>query len=203
MHKKNLLVSYRLFFALLGFSAIVTEITTIVEQGRFNPANFFSFFTIESNIFAVIVLILSALALAYGKHSKRLDMLRSANTLNIIVVGLVFTLLLSGIKDAEFTAVPWDNTVLHYIMPIVIALDWFIDLPKVRIAFKQALVWMVFPVVYVVYSLIRGRIVGWYPYPFVNPSQHGYAGVAITSIVIALGSTGLIWLISRSTLRAR
>ena len=81
-------------------------------------------------------------------------MLRGSSTLNMIVVGIVFSLLLAGI-DAELTAVPWDNTVLHYIMPVFVALDWYVDLPKVRIGFKRALVWMAFPTAYVTYSLIR------------------------------------------------
>lgn len=43
LQNKKFLISYKLFFALLGFSAIVTEIATAVERGTFNPANFFSF----------------------------------------------------------------------------------------------------------------------------------------------------------------
>jgi hypothetical protein len=199
MHKKNLLIGYRTFFGLLGFSAVVTEIATLHERGRFVPANFFSFFTIESNLLAVVILILSALALTRGKENRLVAILRGANTMNMIVVGVVFTLLLSGIKDAEFTAVPWDNLVLHYIMPVVVALDWFIDIPKVRIAFKQALVWLIFPAAYVMYSLIRGHFVHWYPYPFLSPSEHGYLGVVTTSMALVLGAAGLVWVLARFT----
>lgn len=202
MQRKNLLIVYRILFALLGFSAIVTEIATIHERGRFIPSNFFSFFTIESNLLAVIILIVSALALDRGKQSRLVAMLRGANTMNMIVVGVVFALLLSGIQDAEFTAVPWDNMVLHYIMPIAVAVDWFVDIPRLRIAFGQALAWVLFPVAYVIYSLVRGHYVGWYPYPFLNPSEHGYTGVAITSAALLFGSAGLIWALSWST-RAR
>jgi hypothetical protein len=177
----------------------VTEIVTLHERGRFVPTNFFSFFTIEANLIAVVILILSALALTRGKESRLVAMLRGANTMNMIVVGVVFTLLLSGIKDAEFTAVPWDNSVLHYIMPIVVVLDWFIDIPKVRFTFKQALVWLIFPTVYVIYSLTRGHFVHWYPYPFLSPSEHGYLGVATTSMALVLGATGLVWVLARFT----
>lgn len=199
MNKKSLLTGYRVFFALLGFSALVTEIATISARGKFVPANFFSFFTIESNLLAVIILLASALA--QGRKSRLIAMLRGANAMNMIVVGVVFSLLLSGIKDAEFTAVPWDNTVLHYIMPVVVALDWFMDIPNLRIVFKQALVWLVFPIVYVGYSLIRGNYVDWYPYPFLNPGENGYMGVAITSIALVFGATGLIWALIRPTSR--
>ncbi len=190
MNKKQMLIGYRLFFALLGLSAIVTEIAVIVERGRFVPANFFSFFTIESNMLAVVIFILSALALARGKQSGLIAMLRGASTLYMIVVGVVFSLLLAGL-DVELTAVPWDNIVLHYIMPVAVALDWLLDIPKVHIAFRQALIWVVFPIAYVIYSLIRGYFVGWYPYPFLNASELGYTSVMITSVILMLGAVGL------------
>jgi hypothetical protein len=198
VNKTYLLIGSRIFFALLGFSAIVTEIATLSERDRFIPSNFVSYFTVEANLFAVIVLVLSALALASNRQSGSVALLRGSSTLNMIVVGIVFSLLLADI-DAELTAVPWDNAVLHYIMPVYVALDWFIDLPKVRITFKRALVWMVFPIAYVAYSLIRGRFVGWYPYPFLNPVERGYLGVTITSVEIALGAAGLIWVLARFT----
>src|SRR5690606_15191851 len=114
---KNVLIGYKLFFSLLGFSAIITEIATIIERGHFNPVNFFSYFTIETNILVVVTLILSAIAVAMGKNSK-LDILRSAVTVYILIVGIGFSVLLAGIESSVLTAVPWDNVVLHYIMPI-------------------------------------------------------------------------------------
>lgn len=203
MQKKNLLMGYRVFFVLLAFAALITEIAVTHERGTFVPANFFSFFTVESNSLAVIILLASTLALARNKQSRLMAILRGANTMNMIVVGIVFLLLLSGLENAEFTAVPWDNTVLHYIMPIAVAVDWFIDIPKLRITFKQALSWLLFPAAYAIYSLIRGHFVGWYPYPFLNPSQHGYASVAATSIVLMFGALGLAWMLTWPTIAKR
>lgn len=195
-----LLMTSRILFALLGFSAIVTEIATLSERNRFIPVNFFSYFTIEANLFAVIVLLLSALALASNKQSERLALLRGSSTLYMMVVGILFSLLLAGI-DAEFTSVPWDNTVLHYIMPLFVTLDWFIDQSPVHITFKRALVWMIFPIAYVAYNLIRGHFVGWYPYPFFNPTENGYISVAMITAGIVVGSAGLIWVITKFTHR--
>ena len=201
MTKKHILISYKTFFALLGFSAIVTEIATIVERGRFIPANFFSFFTIESNIFAVVVFLMSALAIASGKQGRGLTMLRGAATLYMVTTGIVFALLLAGIEGIVLTAVPWDNMVLHYLIPVAALVDWFIDPPKSRIRFKKALVWMVFPLTYVAYSLIRGPFVDWYPYPFLNPATNGYGGVAVVSVGIATTVLVLIWLLTRLPLK--
>ncbi len=192
-----MIIGYRMLFALLGLSAIVTEIATLSDRGTFMPANFFSYFTIESNVIAVLVFVLSAVALANGTQNRLVVMLRGASTLNMIVVGVVFSLLLSGL-DVDLTAVPWDNTVLHYIMPSIVALDWIIDAPKrMRITFRQGVTWMLFPSLYVLYSLVRGAMVGWYPYPFLNPITNGYTGVAVTIIAIAVGGLGLVWAITQ------
>jgi len=184
--KRTLKLSvYKLFFGILGISAVVTEIAALVERGVFKPENFFSFFTIESNIFAAIMFIVSALAISAGVKSKPLDLLRGAATLYMVVTGIVFAVLLSGIEGITLTAVPWDNMVLHYIIPVAVIADWFIDRPHHKLTFRDGIVWLIFPVAYVAYSLIRGSIVGWYPYPFLNPATNGLEGVIITSIGIA------------------
>ena len=193
--KKNYLTLYKIVFGLLGFSALITEIVATGQRGTFNPTNFFSYFTVESNILAVIAFLLGALAIYSGKKIKGVDLFRGAATFYMVVTGIVFAVLLSGL-DVELTAVPWDNIVLHYIIPVAIAIDWLLDHPVHQIAFKKALVWAVFPVAYLVYSLIRGASVGWYPYPFLNPTN-GYGPVAVVSVAILIVALVLIFLMTR------
>lgn len=187
--KKSFLITYKLFFALLGFSAIITEIATLVERGTFNIVNFFSFFTIQVNSLVVVVFILSALFLALNK-AKKLDALRTATTVLILMVGIGFAVLLSGLQGVALTAVPWDNTVLHYIIPVAVLIDFLIDKPRTRQSFKKLLVWLLYPAVYVTYSLLRGAMVGWYPYPFLNPANNSYLSIAI--VVAALFAVGIV-----------
>ena len=206
MSRSQVVIAYRMLIGLLVISAVVTEIATLVERGRFTPGNFFSFFTIESNCLSAAIFIVSALAKAAGRQYRSIEMLRGANTLNMILVGVTFSLLLAGLENTEFTAVPWDNTVLHYIAPVAVALDWLLDIPRVNVAFKQAMVWVAFPVAYLAYSLIRGPIVGWYPYPFLDPGHHGYASIAVTSLMLLVMSTALAcalaWMTQRATASA-
>jgi hypothetical protein len=192
----QLLTGARMFVALMTFAAVVTEIATLAERGRFNGPNFFSYFTIEANLFATVVLLLSALAPQPGRG---LSMLRGASTLYMAITGIAFSVLLSGIKDAEFTAVSWDNVVLHYLTPVAVVLDWFLDLPRVRIAFRSGLAWLAVPIAYAAYSLVRGPIVDWYPYPFLDPDHHGYGGIAITIVALLALAAALTWLITRFT----
>jgi hypothetical protein len=172
--------------AFLGFSALVTEAATLIAQHRFGAGDFFSYFTVEANTLAVISLVVGGLALATGYSSRALDFCRGAVALYMTTVILIFIVLLSGYPASELTAVPWDNTVLHYLMPIIVLLDWLVVPISSRVRFATATTWLAVPLAYLVYSLIRGPIVNWYPYPFMDPARHGYAGVAVTSVVIAV-----------------
>jgi len=201
--KRNYLVAYKVFFGLLGFSAIVTELAILGTKGILIPANFFSFFTIEANIITFIVFLTSAFFVFAGKKSKRLDFFRGAATFFMIVTGIVFAVLLSGLEGVALTALPWDNVVLHYIIPIAAALDWILDPPSKRVSFRRGLLWLIFPLLYLGYSLIRGPIAQWYPYPFLNPANGGYGQIAITSLIILIVGVLLVWIVTRIGKKAK
>lgn len=56
--------------------------------------------------------------------------------------------------------------------------------------------WLIIPLLYSGYSIIRGAISGWYPYPFFNPAQSGsYGGVARYGLVILALFFCLCWLV--------
>lgn len=184
----------RVLLALLGFSAVVTEIVTLIQRGHFVAANFFSFFTIESNLFACVVLLASAVAPA---RSRRLDLFRGASTVFMVTVLVVFAVLLAGLEASVLTAVPWDNTVLHQLVPVAVLLDWLLEPPSERIRPRDAVLWLAVPIVYLIYSLVRGPLVGWYPYPFLDPGRAGYGPVALVSLSIALFVVMVAWLVTR------
>ena len=199
MKNKSLAIGYKLTFALLGFSAVITEIATLVERNHFNPFNFFSYFTIQSNIFAFVMLIVSALAVASNKRSTKLNLLRGAATLYMVITGIVFAVLLAGVEGSILTAVPWDNLVLHYIMPVVLLVDWLVDKPSKAMTFKSSFVWLIYPLTYVIYSLVRGQLVNWYPYPFLDPKTKGFSGVFLTAVGIAALTMILMFVLTKLT----
>ncbi len=196
MNQKTVLVTFKTVIALLGFSAIVTEIATLVERQSLNIVNFFSYFTVENNIIFAFTILLSAFATASGKSSRFLDSLRGFSTVFMVVVGIGFAILLSGIEGIPLTAVPWDNTVLHYIIPVAAVVDYLIDRPKHRLYFSRSFLWMIYPVAYIIYALVRGQLTGWYPYPFLNPANDGWMSVGITIGGLFVLSVALIWLVS-------
>src|SRR5450631_4351417 len=112
------------------------------------------------------------------------------------VTGIVFTLLLSG-TDVD-TAIPWVNTVVHELMPLLLLADWLLGAPVERLSVHHGLLWLSFPLAWIVYTLIRGSISGLYPYPFLNPVNGGYASVAGYSfavlVLMALVCAAVLWL---------
>lgn len=186
----------RLGFVALAVAAIVTQLGVTFDRNNSVP-NFFSFFTIQSNVIALVMLLLSALiGLRGGELSRAMEMWRGGAVAWMATTGIVVVLLLSNLNaDLQLTE-PWVDTVLHQVMPIVMVLDWLMAPPRFRLDFRQALVWAAYPLLYCAYSLIRGPIVDWYPYPFLDPGQSGgYWAVAAYSVGIAVGFVGLIWLV--------
>ncbi|MGN4422653.1 Pr6Pr family membrane protein [Bacillus cereus group sp. MYBK30-1] len=186
MRSAKTIAIYRLFLSLLAFSALITQFVTRAQVKPFNPVNFFSFFTIESNILVAIILLLSSFGTATFGRSEQFGVLRGAATVYILTTGLIYFLLLRGLEESLQTPIPWVNTVLHYIMPLAMILDWVINPPTKTITWKQAASWLIFPLLYVIYSLIRGPFVNWYPYPFLDPRIDGYGRVFLFSIGIAV-----------------
>ncbi|MBT0568283.1 Pr6Pr family membrane protein [Williamsia sp. CHRR-6] len=187
------LIGFRLLAGLAGPAAVITEVVVLVHRGTFDAGNFLSYFTIQSNILGGATLLITAAA---PSNTTWLPQLRGAATTYLATTGIVFATLLAGIENATFTTVPWDNVMLHYVMPVVMVVDWLLDPPASPPRLPNALWWLAYPLAYVAYSLIRGPIVDWYPYPFLNPSSHGYLGVAIAGTGVAAMILALTWLIT-------
>jgi hypothetical protein len=170
----------RLAFAALGIAAIVSALNTTINAGT-GLGNFFSYFTIESNLLAIVVLIVGG---AVNPQGRSWAYLRGAATLFMIITGIVYALLLANIEVGLKTA--WIDDTLHRYLPLVMLADWILFFPWPRETFRAALGWLIAPLAYFAYSLLRGPIAHWYPYPFLDPRPHGYGRVVIYAVVLAV-----------------
>lgn len=187
MNRQRVLGIFRLFFALLTLAALGAQLSLGLRRDTFSVANFFSFFAIESNLIGSAVFLFTGFAALRAADTDRFAMVRGAATLYLTMTGIIYFLLLRGLEASLQTPVPWVNTVLHYLMPAALLVDWLIAPPDQKITFWRALRWALFPAAYVFYSLIRGPVVGWYPYPFLDASENSYRQIAVTSVVMLLG----------------
>lgn len=142
--------------------------------------NFFSYMTIETNIFGVVVFLTGAvLLLAFPK--QRLEprwyaIMRVCNAVYLFIVGVVANLLLrSGDQDSP-TFVRYSNEVLHVVSPVLAVLDFVLAPKKRRLRWKYLPIVLIYPIIYIMYTLIRGPHAAdftnntdyWYPYPYAH-----------------------------------
>jgi hypothetical protein len=175
--------------ALLALAALTAIGYDVAAGPGVSDSDYFSYFTVLSNLFAAAMLLYGALRPACSR-SRSVELLRGAAVVYILTTGIVYLLLLSG----HAPAYPWVNAILHYLMPVAVVLDWLLDPPRVRLdPARTVVLWMAFPLLYIVYTLARGAIVGWYPYFFVNPHRGGgYLLVAGDCLAVGLGIVALI-----------
>ena len=195
---------FRVLAAALIVAAIVAQlqrsygnwIAAGVTDVSFQFVNFFSFFTIEANALSIAVLLIGAIyAFARKPDSVWFNVFRGSVATYMITTGVVYNLLLRNVELPQGTTVAWSNEVLHVVAPLVLLIDWLFAPGRLAMASKAVWVIISFPLVWGVYTLIRGPFAfdeilqrNWYPYPFLNPdtSANGYLSVAFYMILIAL-----------------
>jgi hypothetical protein len=168
----------RLAFAGFDIAAMCVAITDTTGS----LVNFFSFFTIESNLLAIAVLLIGGV---FDPRSQRWAYVRGAATLYMVITGIVYAALLAN-QEVGLTAA-WVDSAMHQVTPAVLLADWICFPPWSRASYRAALAWLAFPLVYLAYSLSRGAVVDWYPYPFLDPRHPGgYGRVAAFAVVLAV-----------------
>lgn len=101
------------------------------------------------------------------------------------------------------------NILVHYLVPLLTLLDWFIFADKSQLSYSWALVWTVIPLIYTVYAFIRAAdgvplefTDSAYPYDFMDAGKHGWAAAIrnclLVSVVFAL--IGAFFLFIRKSL---
>jgi hypothetical protein len=68
---------------------------------------------------------------------------------------------------------------------------WLLFAPRAGLGWKDAVTWLTYPGVYLVYILARGAVSGLYPYPFVDVNVLGYGGVLARAAVLLLVILGM------------
>lgn len=160
--------------------------TTLATGGSVGGALvvLFGYFTILSNLF--VALTMGAVAFRPGSWLAS-PSLRGCATTAIVLVGLGYHLLLRALWDPQGWQWLADN-LLHYAVPVA-ALAYWLSFPPSRatLSARVPLLWAAYPVAYLVYALIRGELLGSYPYPFIDVSELGYAGVLGNAAGLLLG----------------
>lgn len=165
--------------ALLG--SVVWQVTDRIIHDLFRPWDYFTKLSIDSSIYAGLVLVVSGAILLSGKiESKRLNVIRLGATVAMIVIGAGYHLLLGDAAvDPRDIGYAWPvppNLMIHTYGPILITLDYMLSAKGPRTNFRSGLWILVFPYLWVAMSVVRGLNVGEWPYWFLNPGEVGAGG---------------------------
>lgn len=162
----------RLAAAALCAVALVSRFQWGLGSVTFEPANYFAYLTIQSNIaYTVTAAIAGVLALRRRSTGPRFDALRAFVLTCTITAGIVFSVILqqSAVRGIRVD-VPWSDVVLHFVLPVVAIADWML---VARSRTRPTVI--AFVLGYVAtwggITIYRGAVTGWYPYYFLDPIQ--------------------------------
>jgi hypothetical protein len=186
--RSRALTAVRLVSIVVVIAAMVAAAAALVDEGSFDATRFFAFFTIQSNLIGVAAFVW-LLARRGKQRSRGQELLRGAAAVYLTVTFFVVIFLLSG-ADVQLD-LAWVDFVLHKLFPVIVVLDWILDPPMTRLTYRDALLWLVYPLIWTGLTLVRGAIDGWYPYPFLDPANGGYGMVAIVVVAVTLAFLGL------------
>lgn len=177
--------------------AVVLEVTTALADGpgvagsmAERLTRLFSYFTILSNL--LVGLACALLAADPQRDGRVFRVLRLDAVLCIAVTGIVYNAVLRDVGPELAPAGVVSNTLLHVVVPILAVLGWVLYGPRPRIDAATVGWSLAFPLAWIAYTFVRGAIVDFYPYPFLDVSVLGYgralaatAAVAVVFLVLA------------------
>ena len=141
----------------------------------------FAYFTILTNMLVAVVFT----GLAASQTQTRASWIVAGTMLSILLVGIIYALLLHG-KTELTGGSAVANALLHMATPILVTFFWIIFTPKGQLTWSHPLVWAIYPLAYLAYSLVRGGQTGKYPYPFLDPGLVGWQQTMLSNLAIAV-----------------
>jgi len=201
---RPLLGTLRLAVAATLLVALIYQIVDKIANNDLEPSTYYTLFTIESTMIAIVVVAIGGvLALRHPFDSVAYTSVRVAVTSYAIMTAVVYNVLLRGLPPEGYVGPQWPGEIMHVWFPIYIALDWLLAPGRPAIGWRALGVVVSYPIAWLAFTLIRGGVDGWYPYPFLDPAGGWgtvllYIGV-ITGFVVAVAAL----LIGFSRWRAR
>lgn len=179
----------RLVLAGTGIVALIARFLYGQTFRTFQSIDFFGYLTVQSNMAAVVVATLAGIVVLRGRvESRALSTARAVVTCLLLVAGIVFALMVLQAPAAGYRIdVPWSDQILHFVLPLATLADWVLSPGRQRVQWRSLAITLGYPVLWGIVTLIRGSIVGWYPYFFLDPAQAGYPTPFVLFSAASLG----------------
>ena len=182
---------YRAVAACAGWAGLVLLFIDITAgkhgaELALSITNYFSYFTILSNILVSLIFTCSWL----GPQSTLAKVLarpavRAGAAIYITVTAVVYILILSKLANRSLAGLS-GTILLHYVVPALYVFDWLFFAEKGLLRLTHVAQWLIFPFAYALYTLIRGAVKGSYPYRFLNVAKLGYPHVLLNCLFLMI-----------------
>ena len=163
-----------------------TDKTLLGYAGQGLIGRLLDFATYFTNWSSILVLIVMWLLFANPRRDGAVfRVLRLDSLLMIAVTGIIYQYLLAASAHLQ----GWEyvtNMCQHILTPIITIVVWLLVGPRRQIGWVAIPLALILPIGWAVYALLRGAVIGAYPYGFLNVTVHGLGGVIITVIEIAI-----------------
>ncbi len=159
-----------------------------------NIANTISYFTVLTNLLIAISLSVTLLfPLTKVGHFFSKPIVQASLTSCIIIVCIIYNFALRSLWIQPVPEFIYNN-ILHVLTPILYLIRWIIYVPKGKLLWSDSIRSLLYPFTYLIYTLIRGGLVNWYPYFFIDLRKLNYleAGENIFLVLILFLMTGVI-----------
>ena len=170
----------RLVIGVFLLFTLIFQIVDLQIGGSLVPNEYFTFFTVESTMLNIVILIVTG-ATAWRGHRESTLLAGAAMAIvpYAVVTAAVYNVLLRGLPAEKYLGMDWPNEVLHVAVPAFLVVDWFVLRSVVggrtKLPFRMIALAASFPVLWLAFTMIRGAVTGWFPYPFLEPD--GDAGI--------------------------
>lgn len=191
----------RLALALTCVVALIARFIWGLGSATFTASNFFAYLTIQSNmVFVVAQVVAGLVALRVKDDPQWLSTIRATVLTCTVTAGIVFAFLVQQAGERGFRIdVPWSDQVLHFILPVLALADWVLAPGRGPALWRSVAYTLAFTFGWGGVTLVRGSIVGWYPYFFLDPNQVSgigefslFSGIAVSVFVgVGAGVIGL------------
>ena len=173
-----------------------------------NTFRFFGYFTVLSNLFCFIILLLNIIKMIYNRisfsekynalkeYSHFFVLFKGMSLMSIILTFFIFHYMVANYKYPllinNTLNLPIKDLFAHYLLPLFYVIDWLLFAPKGFQKLNAPFIWALYPFVYLIFTFVRLYQVpassyfhlNEAPYFFLDINKLGYERVTIFSIII-------------------
>ncbi len=212
MRNRRIVAVLRLVAGVALLATITIQVTDRVVNNAFDPWEYFSYFTIESSLINIAVFFVGGvMALRLATDTRFFTTVRMATLTYAVVTAGVYNLLLRNVPYVgDYVGLQWPNEIIHVWVPLFILLDWLFSPGRPALPWSSLRLVVVFPVAWLLYTLMRGAASGGriYPYPFLDPATAGWGSVigyivGLTAFLLAIGALAVAYGRTRGRMLSR